>query len=68
MRRSFTFFHMENNDQDPAKPADLEKNFPFRQAKAWEQQDALHSPVPDRRGGFRLPETIRVERVVPERE
>ena len=48
--------------------ADLKKPFPFRQAKGWEQQDALHNPVPDRRGGFRLPDTIRVERIVPEGE
>ena len=47
---------------------DLEKAFPFHKAKAWEEQDALHNPVPDRKGGFRLPDTIRMERVVPEEE
>ena len=47
---------------------DLENLFPFNQAKAWEQQDALHNLNPDRRRGFRLPDTIRVERLVPEGE
>ena len=46
--------------------ADLEKPFPFHQANAREEQDALHNPVPDRQQRFRLPNTIKVERVVAE--
>ena len=48
--------------------ADLEKPFPFHQAKAWEEQNALHNPVPDRHQGFCLLDTIKVERVVAEGE
>ena len=48
--------------------ADLEKPFSFHQAKALDEQDTLHNPVPDRRGGFRLPDTVMVELVVPEGE
>ena len=46
--------------------ADLEKPCPFHQAKAWEEQDALHNSVTDRQQEFRLPGTVKVERVVPE--
>ena len=48
--------------------ADLEKPFPFHQAKAWKEQEALRNPVPDRKRGFRLPDTIKVDRVVAERQ
>ena len=57
---------MENNHWGPAKIADLEKPCPFHQAKAWEEQDALHNLVPDRRQGFHLPDTVKVEYAVPE--
>ena len=46
----------------------LEKAFPFNQAKAWEPQDALHNPIPSNTCGFRLPDTIKIERVVGEGE
>ena len=48
--------------------ADLEKDFPFHQAKAWEPQDALHNPIPSATRGFRLPETIKINRVVAKGE
>ena len=48
--------------------ADLEKAFPFNQAKAWELQDALHNLIPSNTRGFRLPDTIKVERVVSDGE
>ena len=44
--------------------ADLEKDFPFHQAKAWEPQYALHNPIPSATRGFRLPDTIKIEHVV----
>ena len=44
--------------------ADLEKAFSFNQAKAWEPQDALHSPIPSNTRGFCLPNTIKIELVV----
>ena len=36
--------------------------------KAWEPQDALHNPIPSNTRGFRLPDTIKIERVVGEGE
>ena len=46
--------------------ADLEKHLPLNQSKAWEPQNVLHNPIPNRTGGFRLPDTMRLEHVVAE--
>ena len=48
--------------------ADLEKDFPFHIAKRWEPQDALHNPIPSPTRGNRIPDAIKIDRIVPQGE